>query len=521
MWDLNAQKYPNQEAIISSQIRVTWAEAKRWSDRVALGLTELGLERDDVVGVQLPNIPEAMMLRAALRKAGIVGFIAALGLREWEMEQVLPRVNARGMTILPEFGGRNYLQRIEELRLKLSKLEYIFVLGDDIPEGTISVHEMSQRPIEEKIPAESLEKRWIGRFDVHEVWTTSGTTGFPKIMESVNHVRPAGIQYVEAWKLTHDDIFLLLTPHSGGVAPLAFNNASVLGAKMVMLPSFDAEEALKLIEKEKVTFAVVVPTQLEMMINHPNLGKYDLSSLRIVCYAGAVISPATAQLVEERLGCRIVTCYGGVEFSYLSVTSLDDPPEVRRYSVGKACGYHEAKIVDGEGNQLPLGEVGELIVKTPNTGGFHKDREATLAAWGGEPDGYFRTGDLAKVDKEGNYYIVGRIKDVYKRGGWTVAPAEAEKELAAHPKVASVAIVGMPDAVMGERGCAYVIPKEGEDFTFEEMIEFLQERKLASYKLPERLEIVSEFPMSSGQKVSKKELIADITEKLRAEGKIP
>jgi non-ribosomal peptide synthetase component E (peptide arylation enzyme) len=520
MWNFNAQKYPDKEAIVSPQRRVTWAEAKRWSDRVALGLIEMGFKRDDVVGLQLPNTPEAMMLRAALRKAGIVGFVAALGLREWEMEQVLPRVDARGMTVLPEFGGRDYLQRIQELRPKLPRLEHIFVVGDNVPEGTVSLEEMSQRPLEEKFPVESLERQWIGRFDVHEVWTTSGTTGMPKILESVNHPYPNGIQVVEIWKLTQDDVCLLLTPHSGGVAPLCFNPAFVLGTTLVMIPSFDAEEALKIIEKERVTFIVAVPTQLEMMINHPDLGKYDQSSLRVVCYSGAVLSPATAKLIEEKLGCRIVTCYGGVEFSYLTLSSPDEPEEVRWSSVGKACDFHEAKVVDGEGNEMPQGEVGELIVKTPNTGGYHKELEATLAAWSGEPDGYFRTGDLAKVDKEGNYYIVGRIKDVYKRGGWTIAPAEVEGVLSAHPKVASVAIVGMPDPLMGERGCAFVIPKAGSEFTFEEMIAFLQENKVASYKLPERLEIMSEFPMSSGQKVLKRELIAEITEKLKAEGKI-
>ena len=286
-----------------------------------------------------------------------------------------------------------------------------------------------------------------------------------------------------------------------------------------MQPSFDAEQAMQLIEKEHVTFAVAVPAQLEMMVNHPNLGKYDLSSLKVVCYSGAVLSPDTARRIEGKLGCRTITVYGGVEFAFLSATCPDDTQEVRWNSVGKICPHHEAKIVDTEGREVPRGQDGELIVKTPNTGGFHKDGEATLAAWSGEPDGWFRTGDLARVDKEGNYYIVGRIKDVYKRGGWTVAPAEVEKVLSAHPKVASVAIVGMPDQVLGEKGCAYVILKAGESLTFEEMIAFLKEKKVASYKLPERLEIVSEFPMSSGGKVLKRELIADITKKLKAESR--
>lgn len=520
IWDLNAKKYPGDEALVTTQSRVTWAEARKWTDRVALGLIELGLKKDDVVGLQLPNIPEAIMLRTALRKAGLVGFVAAPGLREWEMEQILPRIGARGFAVLPEFGGRDYLKGIREIQPRLPRLEYIFTVGEDTPQGTISLKQMSQQPLEERFPAGTLAKRWIGRFDVHEVWTTSGTTGMPKILESLNHTYPSGMQRAEVWKLNHDDRCLLLTPHSGGVAVLCFNSAFALGARLVMQPSFDAEGAMKLIETEKITFAVAVPAQLEMMVNHPNLGKYDLSSLRVVCYSGAVLSPETARRIEEKLGCRILTVYGGVEFAFLSATSPDSAPEVRWNSVGKLCPQHEAKIVNGEGVEVPQGEIGELIVRTPNTGGFHKDREATLAAWSGEPDGWFRTGDLARVDREGNYFIVGRIKDVYKRGGWTVAPAEVEKVLSAHPRVSSVAIVGMPDQVLGEKGCAYVIPRAGENFTFDEMVAFLKEQKVASYKMPERVEIVSEFPMSSGGKVLKRELIADITKKLKAEGKV-
>jgi len=192
IWDLNAQKYPDEEALVSTQSRVTWAEAKTWTDRVALGLADLGLNKGDVVGLQIPNIPEALMLRTALRKAGIVGFVAAPGLREWEMEQILPRVEARAIAVLPEFGGRKYLQSMQELRPRLPKLQYIFVVGEDAPEGTISLKQMSQQPIEKRIPASSLAKRWIGRFDVHEVWTTSGTTGMPKILESLNHPYASG-----------------------------------------------------------------------------------------------------------------------------------------------------------------------------------------------------------------------------------------------------------------------------------------------------------------------------------------
>ena len=177
--------------------------------------------------------------------------------------------------------------------------------------------------------------------------------------------------------------------------------------------------------------------------------------------------------------------------------------------------------MDETSNEVPKGETGELACKTPNNGGFHNDAEATHRAWGGEPDGWYMTGDLAQEDEEGNFYIVGRIKDIIKRGGHPIAPAEIEDLLISHPKVQGVAVVPMPDPVYGEKVCAYVIPAPGQDFAFEEMVSFLKERKIASYKLPERLEIVERFPLSSSAKILKRELTADITRKLSAEGRIP
>lgn len=155
-------------------------------------------------------------------------------------------------------------------------------------------------------------------------------------------------------------------------------------------------------------------------------------------------------------------------------------------------------------------------------GGLYKDPEATLRMWGGEKDGWCATGDLGKVDEAGNLYIVGRLKDIIIRGGQNIAPSEVEALLVVHPKVLNVAIVAMPDQVMGEKACAFVITRPGQEFTFEEMVSFLREKGIATYKLPERLEIMEKFPMlSDAQKISKRELTASVTQKLKAEGKIP
>ena len=182
----------------------------------------------------------------------------------------------------------------------------------------------------------------------------------------------------------------------------------------------------------------------------------------------------------------------------------------------------EVKLLDEEGQEVPSGEIGEVVVRgAVATSGYFRDPETTTQVWGEEPDGWFRMGDLGKFDAQGNLYVVGRKKDMIIRGGQNIIPGEVENMLIAHPKILNVAIVAMPDPVMGEKACAYVIPKPGQDFTFEEMISFLKEKKIAPYKLPERLETVARFPMSGdGQKIIKKALSEDVTSKLRVEGKI-
>ena len=519
--DRYAVKYAHNEAIVDPRTRVTWAEFKRWSDMVAMGLVGLGLSKDDIVALQVPNIAEAFLLRLAFRKAGIVGLMLGAAFREKELQYMLGSTNAKGIAILPAYHDRNYMQVINDIRSDLPELKYVFVVGDDVPAGTTSIKEMAERQLDERFSPQGMQERGIGRFEVSELWTTSGTTGMPRIVQIANPYYSWGLQWAERWKLTGEDVFGLLSPHSGGVASICYNSSFTLGAKLVMQPVFEPELALESIQKERITIAVGVPTQLEMILKYPGLDDYDLGFLRIFCVSGAYASPATLRKAEERMDCCCVTFFGGVEFGDFSATSQHDSPEVRWTSIGKVFPHIEGKVVDETGNEVPKGETGELACKTPNNGGFHNDAEATHRAWGGEPDGWYRTGDLAKEDEEGNFYIAGRIKDIIKRGGYPIAPAEIEDLLITHPKVQGVAVVPMPDPVYGEKVCAYVIPAAEQDFTFEEMVCFLKERKIASYKLPERLEIVDRFPLSSTAKILKRELTADITGKLRAEGRIP
>jgi acyl-CoA synthetase (AMP-forming)/AMP-acid ligase II len=198
----------------------------------------------------------------------------------------------------------------------------------------------------------------------------------------------------------------------------------------------------------------------------------------------------------------------------------DDPQDVRFLTAGRPVPGVEVKLVDDEGKEVSPGGVGEVWVRGPTfVSGYYRDAEATAQMW--TQDGWFKMGDLGKWDYRGNVAIVGRKKDMIIRGGQNIYPVEIENLLILHPKVSAVAVVGMPDPVMGEKACAYIVPKSGETFTFEEMVSFLKSKNIALFKIPERLEIVERLYMvADNQKVDKKVLQQDIREKLRAEGKI-
>lgn len=523
LWDRNAKDYPDQEAVVDTNKRMTWVQAKKWYDRVALGFLELGLKRDDVVASQLPNLAETLLLMFALQKAGILGLPATTTQRHSEMEYLLKSVNARGVVILPQHRNFDYYQMIQEIRPNLPYLEYVFAVGDEAPRGTISLKEMSEKPLETKYPEDYLSQTKLGPYEVRTLRTTSGTTAAPKIIEYMNQEWLVGKVDAERWKLTKDDILLAVAPVIGGAGggPCLWA-APHAAAKVLMMERFDAEEALKVIEKERVTLAAGVPAQMAQIVSHPKLNRYDISSLRAFFYAGASCPYNLAKEFEEKMECKVITGLGSVDIGRITSLSVDDPAEIRHLSVGKTYPGNEAKLVDDEGNEVPQGEVGEIVWRGPTAlGSYYRDLSRTLEVRGGEPDGFSSTGDLGKFDEQGNLYIVGRKKDIIIRGGQNISPMEIENLLITYPKVLNVAVVPMPDPVMGEKACAFIIPKEGADFTFDEMVSFLKEKQIAPYKLPERLEIVDKFPMAGdGQKILKRELAEDVARRLKDEGKI-
>ncbi len=518
MWDRNAKLYPDREAIVDNRTRLTWAQAKVWIDRLALGLRDMGFKRDDLLVIQLPNWVESYMLRVACEKAGILSLIALRNWRHAELEHTFHKSGAVGIVVPTQYEGRDYYQMIQELRPKLPNLRHILVAGENTPPGVTSVRQMVETPIETKYPADYLARE-KHKPDEVMLFLTSGSTGFPKFVEQpiggrLNFMRQTG----ERWKLSKEDVFASLSPVGTGPSAMVYLMAPSFACKIAILESFDAEEALKLIQREKVTVIGTVPAITIMMVQHPNFSKYNLSSLRMVFAGAAPWTYSMAMDVQKKFGCTVLHGFGAVDMGVGPMHTVDETTEERLLTVGKPMPGGILKIVDSQGKELPRGEVGELVGGGPHSSsGYYKDLEATRQAW--TADGWYHTGDWAKFDEKGNLIIVGRIKDMILRGGQNVYPIELETMLVTHPKVKDCAIVAMPDDVLGEKTCAYIVPKPGQSITFDEVVGFLRSKHIASYKLPERLEIREKLPLLPDvAKVDKKLLRQEIAEKLKAEG---
>ncbi len=522
-WDRNAREFGDQEALVDSKYRVTWAEAKKLVDAIAYTWVEMDIPQSSRIIIQSPNSVYGFLARIAAERAGLIALTVYPYLRERELTYMVERTEAAAVVILNEYRNFNYLEMYRELQKKFPHLGKIFLFDDEVPEnapqGTYSLTKLAQAAAEKPIDEDALKARRLDAIgDVALLTTTSGTTGIPKLVEWPTAPRVCTSKgRVDIWGLTNEDITMAIAPHAGGAAgTLTYFAAPIAGAKTVMLEEFDPEAALALIEKEKATAIGVVPTHLVRMLEVDS-SKYDLSSLRFIRSAGGYLSPQIAEEAETAFGANITSDLGTQDMGSVSGCRVQDSKDLRRRTVGRMLPGNKVRLLDQDtGEPVADGEPGVLYFRGPHApAGYYRDEELTSSVF--DPQGWTTTGDIVKFDQE-CLWILGRAKDMIIRGGQNIYPAEIEGLINGHPKVASVAVVGYPDREMGERTCAYVIPKGGQDFSFEEMVEFLKGKKLAMYKLPERLEVVDEFPaVGDSGKVNKETLKKDIAEKVAKE----
>jgi 2,3-dihydroxybenzoate-AMP ligase len=325
---------------------------------------------------------------------------------------------------------------------------------------------------------------------------------------------------VEVCAVTGNSVLLLALPiaHNLPLACPGLQGYFFSGGKVVLSASTRPEDLFRLIERHRVTHLKVVPALLIRLINDPALGKYDLSALRVIQSGGQRMQPEVRQRTSELIPSATVQENFGMSEGMLFFVRLDDPQEVRLLTCGRPLSPDdEVRLVDDEGREVAPGEVGELTCRGPYTlRGYYGVPEYNARQF--TPEGFYRSGDLMRLHSSGNYVVEGRKKDLINRGGEKISAEEIENLILSHPSVQNVACVPMPDPQLGEKMCACVVLKKGRALSFTGLVEFLKDKEIAKFKLPERLEILSDFPVSTFGKVSKKALAEMVMAKLAREG---
>ncbi len=515
--DAAIARWGDKEALISGNERVTYHELGARIDRLAVRLAQAGLKPLDRVVLQLPNVPEFVYAYYALARIGVIPVMAMRAHRHTEIRHFVNSSGAVGWFIPGVFGNFDFPAMAEEVRGDCPTLAHVFAAGDPRA-GQIALGPMLGEPVDEGAVRATLKRLRPDPSEVALMLLSGGTTALPKLIPRTHddYVYNAE-QCARVAGFSDNTIYMAVLPlaHNYNLASPGFMGAFACGGKVVLAPSGDAETVFPLVERERVT---VIPAAVPLVanwLNSPVPKRHDISSLKVIQNGGARLAPELRQRVREELGCTPQEIYGTAE-GLINIVRLDGGEEALLHSSGAPVSPDdEIKVVDDNDNEVPDGEPGELLTRGPYTiRGYYnaaeKNREAFTA------DGFYRMGDI--VRKRGRHvYTEGRRKDLINRGGEKVSCDEIENYIFAHPKVKSVTLVAMPDEVFGEKACAFVIPKPGETLAFDELIAFLRAQKIASFKLPERLEIRSEFPLSPAGKILKRTLREEITAQLAAE----
>ena len=534
MLDRTCDLYPHKEALVAGEVRLTYAQLREWTDRAAIVFLELGIEKRDRVLLQIPNWAEFSYAYYGLDKIGAVAVMCIPRYSQREMEHFCEVTEAKAWIVPLRYEKIDYLPMIDSLRSHQSFLKHILVIdsteqsrdrlvprGEPLPKGTVSFNDLLKKIDLKKYPKDYLQSFRPDPEEVCHFMPTGGTTGLPKLVPRTHNDFLCNVEFrAKAWERSPHDITLIVTPVTHNMAiEVSMNPTFLTGGKVVMIPSTRPKEILEAIERERVTMLIVVVAQLQQMMDFPDLKKYDLSSLQVISAAGSHVPAELIKKVYRSLGCRFYNVFGMSE-GPCTQTRYEDPEEVVLHTVGlPICPYDEFKVIDPSANELPQGKEGELVARGPCIfRGYYKAEAENREVF--TPDGFFRTGDIAKFDQDGNLIITGRKKDIIIRGGENISALEVEELISTHPKVEQVSAVGMPDPVLGERVCAFIKPKKGAMISFEEVISYLKERKTSVLYLPERIEILEEMPLTNVGKVDKKRLREEIKEKLKREGKI-
>lgn len=510
-----ARLRPDKLAFFDSMSGYTYRELCDTSDRLGVGLRQLGIAAGDRVVVQLPNWKEFVLCATALAGIGAVIVPIMPIYRDDEVGYVLNHSGAKLVITCEHFKGFDYLQMYLRLQPEAPALQQVVVVRGVGRSPAVDLTELIAGDVEVTEPGPAVSPD-----DPLLIVYTSGTTSRPKgCLQTFNTLRASSSAIAASLRYTEHDVQFGPSPvgHGTGlvtslVLPL------IAGASSYLMESWDAQQALERIAQYRCTVATTATAFLQMLMAGYDPARHDASSMRLWVCAGAPIPGAVVERASAMFaGCRVLSLYGRSENFLTTMCTVDDPPQRSLTSDGSALAGAEVVIVDADGRPVPAGVEGDIAYRGPSHMlEYYRDPEHSADLF--TPDGFSRSGDLGVMDDAGFVRVTGRLKDIVIRGGLNISARELEELLLRHPAVADVAVVAMPDERLGEKVCAYVVAAPGaQPPTLADVTGFLREQKLATPKLPERIEVLDALPMTATGKVQKHVLRADVLGKLQAE----
>ena len=508
--DRAAAVYPDKRAIIDARVELTYSALKDKVDRLAIALVDLGLKKYDRVLIQLPNRHEFFIIFYALQRIGAVPVLATPRHEYREVSHFFRLTEPVAWIIPARDNTRQFLPLVEQIRAEATCLRHVIMPedGETLPPYALSMSRLIDEARAEGDPDKYLRQFRPDPNDVALILPTSGTTGLPKGVPRTHNSYLAGVACASLDTET-DAVVGLPTPIGHGLAQQGMAGSFMMkGATLVLIEIIRAKEIMEAIEKFRINRIILVPALLEDILKHPDLDKYDLTSLKMVGSSSSALRPETLDKAKElfdRLGTALEgSAYGSTEGPCARHKfGVPVAPEVFRSSIGTpmAEGDHW-KVINEREEELPANTEGDLVAKGPLVfTGYYRSEADNREIF--THDGYYKMGDLGKIDEFGNIYITGRKKDVIKRGGEGITASEVENLLYMHPDIEAAAVIGVPDDRLGEIVCAVVQLKEGKDLTLPDLVGFLKSVGAGKLLLPEKLEIVKELPRTHVGKTDK------------------
>jgi acyl-CoA synthetase (AMP-forming)/AMP-acid ligase II len=492
--DIHAMVRPNKTALICGEHSLTYAEFNTRARRVANALSELGVSAGDRVAVMEHNSIELLEVAAGLSKLSAIGVLLNYRLREQEVAYILNDSQAKVAVVGPGLVGV-----VDQARASVDHDMPYITIGDEA--GTGETGKAGWLSYEALLAGASINVPDSEGGLGSSMSYTSGTTGKPKGAYRPKGVPPMDIlRIVQTFELTESDVHLMAGPYYHS-APNFFTSVHILlGSTVVIQPRYDPVEALRLIDRHHITTTFMAPTLLHRLCDVPQdeFARYDVSSLRSIILGGAPCPYVLKVRAIERFGEIIWEFYGATETGFVTILRPED--QLRKPgSCGTAGPGQEILLLDAEGNEVPDNVPGEMWARNAWLAEYYNKPEATAS---NTRDGFFSVGDIAYRDAEGYYYICDRKIDMIISGGVNIYPAEIEAVLTAHPAVADVAVIGVPDEQWGESVKAVVELLPGASATAQELIDFCATR-LADYKRPRSIDFVEQLPRNPAGKLLK------------------